>query len=223
MFCTLPKRPNSRTVELALVQCVIGAKIRPQKHQRRSEKKRIGDPLKGNSSRFVYLEDFDLNFFMFSNLHCRVPLKCFSSLRCMIIYWRFIAGIIKVLQNYVTYLFTCVDIWLKPHYLPSSKIKAASLLISNTIIDFQRISLHRLPVAKSSSSKSGKCILFSYSLHSAVKKKNITKLTRMSYFTPWSNFWRKNSLIRSALFLFQIFVKAMQLGCTLILITALVS
>ena len=71
--------------------------------------------------------------------------------------------------------------------------------------------------------KVGKCILFSYSLHSAVKKKNITKLTRMSYFTPWSNFWRKNSLIRSALFLFQIFVKAMQLGCTLILITALVS
>ena len=45
------------------------------------------------------------------------------------------------------------------------------MLISHTIIDFQRISLHRLPVAKSSSSKSGKCILFSYSLHSAVKKK----------------------------------------------------
>ena len=45
----------------------------------------------------------------------------------------------------------------------------------------------------------------------------------MSYFTPWSNFWRKNSLIPSALFLFQIFIKAMQLGCKLILITALVT
>ena len=73
-FAKKAEQSNSRTVELALVQCVIGAKIRPQKHQRRSEKKRIGDPLKGNSSRFVYLEDFDLNFFMFSNLHCRVPL-----------------------------------------------------------------------------------------------------------------------------------------------------
>ena len=113
---------------------------------------------------------------------------------------------------------------IKPHYLLSSKMKVASLLFSNTNIDFQRISLHRLPVAKSSLSKPGKCILFSYSLHSAVKKKkNITKLTWMSYFTPWSNFWRKNSLIPSALFLFQIFVKAMQLGCTLILITALVT
>ena len=213
MFWVLCQK--GRTVELALAQCVIGAKIRPQKHQRKSEKK-IWDPLKG-------LEDSNLNFFMFSNLRYRVPLQCFSSLRYTIIYWRFIAGTIKVLQNYVTYLFTCVDIWLKPHNLPPSKIKAASLLISNTIIDFQRISLYRLPVAKSSSSKSGKCILFSYSLHSAVKKKNITKLTWMSYFTPWSNFWRKNSLIHSALFLFQIFVKAMQLGCTLILITALVS
>ena len=162
MFWVLCQK--GRTVELALAQCVIGAKIRPQKHQRKSEKK-IWDPLKG-------LEDSNLNFFMFSNLRYRVPLQCFSSLRYTIIYWRFIAGTIKVLQNYVTYLFTCVDIWLKPHNLPPSKIKAASLLISNTIIDFQRISLHRLPVAKSSSSaKSGKCILFSYSLHSAVKKK----------------------------------------------------
>ena len=73
-FAKKAEQSNSRTVELALVQCVIGAKIRPQKHQRRSEKKRIGDPLKGNSLRFVYLEDFDLNFFMFSNLHRRVPL-----------------------------------------------------------------------------------------------------------------------------------------------------
>ena len=161
MFWVLCQK--GRTVELALAQCVIGAKIRPQKHQRKSEKK-IWDPLKG-------LEDSNLNFFMFSNLRYRVPLQCFSSLRYTIIYWRFIAGTIKVLQNYVTYLFTCVDIWLKPHNLPPSKIKAASLLISNTIIDFQRISLYRLPVAKSSSSKSGKCILFSYSLHSAVKKK----------------------------------------------------
>ena len=61
---------------------------------------------------------------------------------------------------------------IKPHCLLSSKMKVASLLFSNTNIDFQRISLHRLPVAKSSLSKPGKCILFSFSLHSAVKKKH---------------------------------------------------
>ena len=65
---------------------------------------------------------------------------------------------------------------IKPHCLLSSKMKVASLLFSNTNIDFQRISLHRLPVAKSSLSKPGKCILFSYSLHSAVKKKKKTSL-----------------------------------------------
>ena len=59
---------------------------------------------------------------------------------------------------------------IKPHYLLSSKMKVASLLFSNTNIDFQRVSLHRLLVAKSSSSKPGKCIFFSYPLHSAVKK-----------------------------------------------------
>ena len=59
---------------------------------------------------------------------------------------------------------------IKPHYLLSSKMKVASLLFSNTNIDFQRVSLHRLPIAKSSSPKPGKCIFFSYPLHSAVKK-----------------------------------------------------
>ena len=39
---------------------------------------------------------------------------------------------------------------IKPHYLLSSTMKVASLLFSNTNIDFKRVSLHRLPVAKSS-------------------------------------------------------------------------
>ena len=66
-------------------------------------------------------------------------------------------------------LYMCRHI-IKPHYLLSSKMKVASLLFSDTIIDFQRISLHCLPVAKSSLSKPGKCIFFSFPLHSAVKK-----------------------------------------------------
>ena len=71
------EQSNSRTVEQSnWLWCNVssGPKLDLRSIRGEVKKKRIGDPLKGNSSRFVYLEDFDLNFFMFSNLHCRVPL-----------------------------------------------------------------------------------------------------------------------------------------------------
>ena len=164
---------KGRTVELALAQCVIGAKVRPQKHQRKCGKKKLG-PVKRNLVMVCLSWRIQPQFFS-------LPIYIIVSLFRVSLLWGerlFTEGLLPIcwdnkssskLRDVALYM--CGHM-IKPHCLLSSKMKVASLLFSNTNIDFQRISLHRLPVAKSFLSKPGKCILFSYSLHSAVKKKH---------------------------------------------------
>ena len=67
---SFPKRPNSRISSGAM--CHRGQSQTSEASEEMWKKN--WDPLKGTSSWFVYLEEFNLNFFMFTNLYHRVPL-----------------------------------------------------------------------------------------------------------------------------------------------------